>query len=245
MGKKEKTTKKEEVAIVPVPQKTLVLEGDPDQQLEFASKASRALMKRVESKPKKVVIGGKQYLEYGDWQTLARFFGATAGIEWSRPIQDEKGKTIGFEARAIVYQHGQTISSAEAECLRSERNWANREAFALRSMAQTRAAAKALRNAFGWVAEIAGYASTPAEEMDYDRSPVKVDAKVVSVGADDVPEDVLEQKKLIIRLVCDIDPLVDPKLKKDIERVVGDNTGLALTEKNYPEIIRALQSLLK
>jgi len=38
--------------------------------------------------------------------------------------------------------------------------------FQLRSMAQTRAAAKALRNALAWVVVLAGYKPTPAEEMD-------------------------------------------------------------------------------
>ena len=73
---------------------------------------------------------------------------------------------MGYEARAIVNHNGVVISSAEASCMKAERNWSNRDEFAIKSMAQTRAAAKALRNGFGWVAELAGYSSTPAEEMD-------------------------------------------------------------------------------
>lgn len=38
--------------------------------------------------------------------------------------------------------------------------------FQLRSMAQTRACAKALRLAYGWVVVLAGYKATPAEELD-------------------------------------------------------------------------------
>lgn len=38
--------------------------------------------------------------------------------------------------------------------------------FQLRSMAQTRAGAKALRNALAWVVVLAGYQPTPAEELD-------------------------------------------------------------------------------
>src|SRR5678816_2244550 len=37
--------------------------------------------------------------------------------------------------------------------------------FQLRSMAQTRAASKALRNALAWVVVLAGYRPTPAEEL--------------------------------------------------------------------------------
>jgi hypothetical protein len=39
--------------------------------------------------------------------------------------------------------------------------------FQLRSMAQTRAAAKALRNALAWVVVLAGYKPTPAEELEH------------------------------------------------------------------------------
>jgi hypothetical protein len=152
-------------AVTKVKKQTLVLEGDPQAQLDYAQKAAKALMQRVQSKPKQVIIGGKTYLEFGDWQTLARFFGATVGVEWTKPIE-RNGKLEGYEARAIVYQHGETISAAEASCMKVERNWAGRDEFAVKSMAQTRASAKALRNAFGWVAELAGYSSTPAEEMD-------------------------------------------------------------------------------
>jgi hypothetical protein len=49
---------------------------------------------------------------------------------------------------------------------RDEKRWKDADDYAIKSMAQTRAGAKALRNAFGWVAELAGYASTPLEEMD-------------------------------------------------------------------------------
>jgi len=165
----------------PVPQRTLILEGDPEAQLDYAQKAAKALMKRVEAKPRKVTINGRQYLEYGDWQTLGRFFGATVGTDWSRPIE-RNGAVAGYEARAIVHQHGAVISAAEASCFRAERNWSNRDEFALRSMAQTRASGKALRNAFGWVAELAGYASTPAEEMtsdEEDKPPPQVKAEPV------------------------------------------------------------------
>src|SRR5205085_12340926 len=165
--------------------KELVLEGDPEKQLEFAMKAANALMKAVNHKPKKVMIRGEQYLEYGDWQTLARFFGATAAIEWTKPIHDEAKELVGYEARATVLHNGLMISSAEAMCMRVERNWRDRDEFMLRSMAQTRAAAKALRNAYGWVAELAGMKSTPAEEMDGVREPVRYEVKRTIVPDDD------------------------------------------------------------
>lgn len=191
--KKEKN--KDEVltpAAVVQPRQDLVLQGDPDKQIEFAQKAATALMKVV----KPMDIQGKPYLMFGGWQTLGRFFGATVGIEWTTPLKDEKGKLLGYEARAIVYQNGGTISSAEASCMVTERRWAKADEYAIKSMAQTRASAKALRNAFGWVAELAvdprsgkNLSSTPAEEMmDLDRSEVPPNARVHTYGAEEVPE---------------------------------------------------------
>lgn len=60
---------------------------------------------------------------------------------------------------------GQIVGAAVARCLREERNWKSRDEFALLSMAQTRATAKALRLPLGFVMSLAGFDATPAEEM--------------------------------------------------------------------------------
>lgn len=243
--------------LIPTPPKReLVLEGDPEKQLEFAKKAANALMKVV----KPVKIGGKDYLQFGGWQTLARFFGATVGVEWTKPILDKDNKVVGFEARAEVLQRGEKISSAEASCLRSERNWNTREEFALKSMAQTRASAKALRNAFGWVAELAGLESTPAEEMSYDTTPIKEDAiPVVHMDDHEAPPStplwdaqkleavtkrgVQAQKKRIKELV-DKKVIAPVTTKEEYETYVADNTGLDLKDpNNFQHIIEKLEAL--
>jgi|SRR3989304_6460705 len=154
--------------MTPTPQDNyLVMQGEPDKQLEFGRKCASALMQVVSNKPKKVMINGEQYLEYEDWQTLGRFFGITVGTDWTKEVLRE-GKLVGYEAKAVVLRNTEIISSAEAMCLRSEKNWANRDEFALRSMAQTRACAKALRNVLAWVAVLAGVKPTPVEEMPSD-----------------------------------------------------------------------------
>ncbi|KKM79324.1 hypothetical protein LCGC14_1351170 [marine sediment metagenome] len=155
----------EERGLTPIAENHLVLQGDPATQLAFAHKASRALMDIVSRKKKPVIINNEQYLEFEDWQTIARFYGASVGTEWTRPIKDDAGKVIGYEAKAVVHMAGEIISAAEAMTMYAEKNWAYRDEFMLRSMAQTRASAKALRNGFAWVAVLAGYKPTPAEEM--------------------------------------------------------------------------------
>lgn len=255
------TNKKETKEVVIAPKKELVLEGDPEQQLAFAIKAANALMKAIEQKPKKVMIRGEQYLEYGDWQTLARFFGATASVAWTKPVYTPEGtlKPVlrGYEARAEVLHNGMVISSAEAMCTREESNWKSRDEFMLRSMAQTRAAAKALRNAYGWVAELAGLKSTPAEEMgeQYDTSKVKDDIEPV-VYIDDheieVPKKI-EKPKILTKVEeqkREIKKTIDAKVLAPLEQTetaykeyVKNATGLELEAWNYPQIIERLKSI--
>ena len=85
---------------------------------------------------------------------------------WHGPGRGEGG----WEARvqALTLQ-GAVVGAADAQCLRSENNWKTRDDYALRSMAQTRAAAKALRMPLGFIMALAGYEATPAEEMPAER----------------------------------------------------------------------------
>ena len=184
--------KKEEITTLAVPPvDTIVLAGDPEKQMEFAVKSSRVLVQILAQKPKKVMINGEQYLEFEDWQTLGRFYGATVGVEWTKAINKtlESGKEVvwGYEAKAIVYIKGEIVSSAEAMCLRDERNWAGKDEFTLRSMAQTRASAKALRNVLAWVAVLGGFRPTPLEEMPADMPRTYVDNRAVNKPVDKIP----------------------------------------------------------
>lgn len=241
--RKKKVTVKEAVsgAVVPVQKKELVLEGDPEQQLEFAHKAASTLMRWVQQKPHPVEIRGEQYLEFGDWQILARFYGATVSVEWTHPIE-RNGKVFGYEARATVLRDGVIISSAEGMCTRDERRWATADEYAIRSMAQTRTSAKALRNAFGWVAELAGMKSTPAEEINYDKEEIPEDAPVIVAGTDtDEPEsNTLTQRRAISALLKARG--VDTTDGEACKRYVADETQLELVESNFPLIIKKLQN---
>lgn len=248
-----------------VVRKELVLEGDPNEQLAFAKKAADALMNWIKQKPKKVIIRGEQFLEFGDWQILGRFYGATVGIEWSKPIAG------GYEARATVLRNGEVISSAEAMCTKNEANWKNRDEFMLKSMAQTRASAKALRQAFGWVAELAGMRSTPAEEMGvtYDTSPVPEKAtpvityddgddnydKAVDSKINDKPWKKADPQKLTtgslkrtIKDLCDKITMVELEGTQEYYDYVLSNTGLVLADQsieNLKAIVERLEALTK
>jgi len=105
-------------------------------------------------------ISGKKYPRCEAWTLLGTMLGVFPVLQWTRSVEG------GWEARVEAKTaSGQIVGAAEAECLRSEKNWANRDDFALRSMAQTRATAKALRMPLGFVMTLSGFEATPAEEM--------------------------------------------------------------------------------
>lgn len=136
----------------------------PKEQVDYGKKALRELKTLVQSREDRLVINGRQYLYFNDWQILGAFFGITARvIETSEitkevPSKEQNGlsfkETIGFLARASAVKDGTEVSAAEAECMFDEPNWKSKPRFQLRSMAQTRACAKALRNCLSWVVRL-------------------------------------------------------------------------------------------
>ncbi len=152
----------DELAERPVTQAlTLFGTADPVAVLEQAARVAKALARVIEKQGLFTVIGSKKYVHVEGWTLLGSMLGVFPRVEWSRPVEN------GWEARveAIVASTGMAIGAGEAECLRSESTWAKREDYALRGMAQTRAISRALRGPLGFVVQLAGFATTPAEEM--------------------------------------------------------------------------------
>lgn len=168
----------------------LSLSRNPVAVLAEAKKAAQALTDVIGALPKekKVMMGGEQYIEFDHWQLVGRFYGCSAKVVSTE--YTEVGQAKGFVARAVVLDsEGREVSAAEAMCLNDEDKWSERNKYEyvngkrekagtvpvpmnqLRSMAQTRACAKALRNVFSWVVVLAGYAPTPAEELTGDEQP--------------------------------------------------------------------------
>lgn len=138
----------------------------PEDLLLAARDAAQALERviKLNEKPP-LMFNGKRYLEYHHWQTIGKFYHNAVRTFDAQPV--DIGGVVGFKARAEVFDEktGCVVGGAEAYCLRDEPNWKTKPTFQLASMAQTRAASKALGNKFRYVAVVAGYEGTPAEEM--------------------------------------------------------------------------------
>ena len=137
----------------------------PNEVLAVATEAAKALTGVLAKKPHKVVINNQQYLEYEDWQTVGQFYGYTAKTYEAEPVEIDGIKGARAKADLIDFRTGIVVGGAEAYCLRDEANWGKKPWFQLASMAQTRAASKALRNRLAWVVVLAGFKPTPAEEI--------------------------------------------------------------------------------
>src|SRR3990167_4393437 len=105
------------------PNEQLAIQRSPDVVLAEAKRAATALQQIIAAKPKPVIFNGEQYLEFEDWQTVARFYGYVARVATTSPV--EFGGVHGFEARADVVdaRTGIIVSSADAMCLNDEEKW--------------------------------------------------------------------------------------------------------------------------
>lgn len=173
-----------------IPESTQVGMFNPEEQLDMAIRAAKALSRVIAGKKKPVIINGETFLEFEDWLTLGRFDNVTVQTFDAEPVEINGVKGAKAKAHLINMLTGEIIGGAEAYCMRDEENWGTQPKyewvgegnsrhrvkvsdeivpwFQLASMAQTRAGSKALRNKEAWIAVLAGYKTTPAEEMTDD-----------------------------------------------------------------------------
>ncbi len=167
---------------------TLFGTSDPSAVVERAAKVATALQDIIDKKQLFKSIGGKKHVLVEGWTCLGSMLGVFPRTAWTKPLEN------GWEARVEVVNLSGAVISA-ASCTRDEANWGKRDDYALRSMAQTRATSKALRMPLGFIAVLAGYSGTPAEEMPQEatgsrvRPPAAVDGVLVGeiVDESDVP----------------------------------------------------------
>lgn len=133
---------------------------DPSEVILRATKVADQLKTVLRDQKLISNISNKEHVRVEGWTLLGTMLGVFPVCTWTRKLDD--GWEARVEARTLS---GAVVGAAEAECLRSENQWKSRDDYALRSMAQTRATSKALRQPLGFVVSLAGFDPTPAEEM--------------------------------------------------------------------------------
>lgn len=197
----------------PAPPPSLFRTDDPIEIIEKATRVANALKAVIVQQGLFKAINGREHVLVEGWTTLGSMLGVVPVATWSRPMdlvtkydvevihyewvngrKREKGRSHytveghDWEARVEARtMDGRTIGGAEAMCSRNEHTWSKRDDYALRSMAQTRAVSKALRGPLGFIVALAGYATTPAEEMPIDDMPGASSGNAASIPADAPP----------------------------------------------------------
>lgn len=110
-------------------------------------------------------IKGKNYVNVEGWQIAGAFTGIFPVVEKVENLS--QGTSYKYSAQVTLRDKDNNIvGSGMAICTNKEPGKTMFEEYAVASMAQTRAVGKAFRMKIGWLLKIAGYETTPAEEMD-------------------------------------------------------------------------------
>lgn len=110
-------------------------------------------------------IKDKNYVNVEGWQIAGAFTGTFPVVESVENLSD--GDTYRYRAEVSLRdKDGNKVGSGVAVCTNKEAGKTKFDEYAVASMAQTRAVGKAYRLKIGWLLKVAGYETTPAEEMD-------------------------------------------------------------------------------
>jgi len=139
----------------------------PREIIRKATEEANVLAEVIDGQKLFSMIQGKKYVRVEGWTTLATLRGC---LPREVAVHEMPEGRYVAEVELVRMSDGMVLTKASAECGGDGDNiWKNRPANARRSMAITRATAKACRIAFAWVLSLAGrYETTPAEEMDFD-----------------------------------------------------------------------------
>lgn len=137
----------------------------PAAMVHHAAEMATALAAVIEKQGLYTMIQGKKYVRIDGWATLGMMLGFLP-----REVEVKEMENGDYEATVELcnVNNGQIVGRASALCGKDERRWANADRYARRSMATTRATGKAYRLGFAWILALAGYESTPLEEVSSD-----------------------------------------------------------------------------
>jgi len=156
----------EEDAIVVVEEEPKISLGqmmvnNPDAMVAQAKVVATTLTSVIEGQKLYTIIQNRKYVHVEGWSTLGAMLGVVP-----RTVSVGEIEPGIFEATVELVNTatGMIVGQGIAECGDSN-TWKNRDRYAKKSMAITRATGKAFRLSYSWIIKLAGYEGTPAEEM--------------------------------------------------------------------------------
>ena len=146
----------------------------PDDVLKTAKQRAKALVGILQYGKHYIEKNGNKYLKVEAWQTFLAFDNVRAETQWVKPIRDDDGTIVAYQAEVALLDkrngtpRGRAIMSCGLDEYVCQGKVGYAKTIAAESMAQTRAESKACRQNYAFVAVLAGYKPTPAEEMMLD-----------------------------------------------------------------------------
>ncbi len=141
-----------------------VFADDPLIAIEQAEALVRAVSSRCVGPKFVCKIKGRDYPKVEWWTTVGAVLNLFPVILSAERVDRDNGEYL-YLAKVEVRRDGNVVTSAEAICSNAEKRWNYADEYAIKSMAQTRAVAKAYRIGLSFLATLAGLEATPAEEV--------------------------------------------------------------------------------
>lgn len=135
--------------------------NSPNDVMKFATNLKELIVQNQLCTP----IRGKNYVNVEGWQIAGAFTGTFPIVEAVENLS--QGTFYKYRAEVSLRdKDGNKVGYGVAICTNKEPGKTGFDEYAVASMAQTRAVGKAFRMKIGWLLKIAGYETTPTEEMD-------------------------------------------------------------------------------
>jgi len=155
----------------------------PEEVINAGIQTAKALkLLIIDSKKDRATYGKEKkiHIEFSEYQALGKWYGIAVKTYEDGEVERFGARGIKAHGEAVHMETGEIVGYAEALCFKNEPGRGGHTWNQIGSMAQTRAGSKALRNAVGWVVELAGLPSTPAEEMDSMRNKEDVTQEAIN-----------------------------------------------------------------
>lgn len=142
----------------------------PREIIAQSQEQAKALMEVVEQMKLYQSVRGRKFLQVEAWQLIGQFTNTRAIPD--EPTQIDDPDRIRYKCTVTLKdQAGEIVGSGSAEAHNKEEGKARLTENQIASTAQTRAISKAYRNKYGFVAKLAGFEATTAEEMSGAQQP--------------------------------------------------------------------------
>ncbi len=157
------------------------------EKIDDITKFSTSVKKFIYDSNMWMDIHGKGYVFVDGWSLMGGLLGVTPVVKEVENISDSE--TCRYRATVELMKDDKVVGVGVAICTNKEKGKTAFDEYAVASMAQTRAVGKAYRLHLGWIMKMAGFETTPLEEMETE--PVSSDKMAAIVKAaknDNVPQ---------------------------------------------------------